>query len=148
MRATAAANGIDLRRQKETILVIGLRGHGKTTYCQKIMDNDTLVYDLDAIASAFRLKTSHEEYHNAARKMANDFLYGFIAKAHDYVDKVIIIRTAPTVKEVEQIKPDKIVICTHEYLCRPMDNKTAAMMRIKEVEEYAKANYLKIEILK
>ena len=77
-------------------LIIGLAGSGKTTYAKGIMLDESIVYDLDAIASAFRLKQPHEEYHKASRQMANDFLYGFIERISEYTNDAIIIRTAPS----------------------------------------------------
>ena len=93
MRATGMMQGITVNKKKQTILVVGLRGAGKSTYVKRHLDDESLAYDMDAIASAFRLKMPHEEYYKPARRMANDFLTGFMAKAHDYVKTVYIIRT-------------------------------------------------------
>ncbi len=51
-------------------LVCGLRGCGKSTYVKEHLTDGALAYDMDAIASAFRLRMPHEEYHEAARHMA------------------------------------------------------------------------------
>ena len=114
------------------ILVIGLRGSGKSTYCMKNMQ-DGLVYDMDAIASAFRLKYVHEEYFSPARRMANDMMLAFARNAENYVDRVMIIRTAPTILEVEDIAPDEIVVCTKNYVDREMTSRERAQERINDV---------------
>lgn len=147
LRATAIVNNIPYKQMKETILVIGIRGTGKSTYVKNHLDSNSMAYDMDAIASAFRLRMPHEEYYKPARKMANAFLYGFMAKAHEYVDKVFVIRTAPTVKELEQIKPTRLVICKHVYEFRKMDDRTAALERISEVEQHCKAQGLRVDVL-
>ena len=104
-----------------------------------------MVYDMDAIASAFRLKMPHEEYFKPARKMANDFLKGFLMKAHDYCKRVFIIRTAPSIREVEEIEPDKVVICKKQYVFREMDDRKSALKRIEELELYCLERGIEIE---
>lgn len=144
MNQKALEQGISIVKEL-TVLVIGLRGCGKSTYVLNKLDGDSLAYDMDAIASAFRLKKPHEEYYKPARRMANDFLPGFISKVHSYVKKVYVIRTAPTVKEFEMIGPDKLVICRTQYNYREMDDRKAAQERIDTIEEYAKKNNIEIE---
>lgn len=143
LQTTALKQNIKVN-MKQTILVIGLRGTGKTTYVKKHLDNDSIVYDMDTIASAFRLAKPDEEYYKPARKMANDFLYGFIAKAHDYVSTVYIIRTAPQIKELERIDPDKVIICRKEYQYKPMDDRASALERINEAENYLRLKGIEI----
>ena len=142
MRSTALQQGIRITSKPMTILVVGLRGTGKTTYVKEQMDSDSLVYDLDAIASAFRI--GREEYHKAARKMANDFLGGFMAKAHDYCKTVYVIRTAPRLKEFEMINPDRVVMCTtvKEYL--DMDDREGASKRLEELEGFCKKSGMEL----
>ena len=57
-------------------LIIGLPSTGKTSYAKNHL-RDGLCYDLDYLASAFRLQTPHEERHDAAIRMANDIAFGF-----------------------------------------------------------------------
>ena len=147
LRATAIVNHIPYRQMKETILVIGIRGTGKSTYVKHHLDNYSMAYDMDAIASAFRLKMPHEEYFRPARMMANAFLFGFLAKAHEYTECVYVIRTAPTIKELEQIKPTRVVICKHVYEYRKMDDRNAALERISEVEHYCTAQGLRVDVI-
>lgn len=147
LRAVAAARNIQITGKEETVLVVGLRGCGKSTYCKNHMDDFSLVYDLDAIASAFRLKMPHEEYFKPARRMANDFLKGFIAKAHDYARKIYIIRTAPNIKEVQEIDPDKVVFCMKEYIFREMDDRQAAMKRLDELAKHCARNNIEVETI-
>lgn len=148
LRSIAAVMNIPVSCKESTTLVIGIRGTGKTTYCKQHMDDNTLVYDLDAIAGAFRLKQPHEEYFKPARRMANDFLKGFLAKAKEYCKKIIIIRTAPTIKEIEDIKPDKLVVCTTVYSSRDMDEKKEALERIDAATKYCMRQHMDVEILK
>lgn len=147
LRITAHMQNIPIRTKEETILVVGLRGCGKSTYCRNHLDSESICYDLDAIASAFRLRMPHEEYFKPARKMANDFLKGFIAKAHDYVRKVYIIRTAPTIKEVQEIDPDKVVMCMHQYMARPMDDKQEALRKLQLLSDFCKQTGIECEQL-
>ena len=147
LRVTAHMHNIPINTKNETILVVGLRGSGKSTYCKKHLDDESMCYDMDAIASAFRLRMPHEEYYKPARKMANDFLKGFIAKAHDYVRKVYIIRTAPTIKEVQEIDPDKVVMCMQQYITRPMDDRQEALRKLKELSEYCQRAGIECEQL-
>ena len=147
LRSLASIKGIPISMKESTILVVGLRGSGKSTYCKKHLDEFSLCYDMDAIASAFRLRMPHEEYFKPARKMANDFLKGFLAKAHDYCKRVFIIRTAPTIKEVEEIEPDKIVFCKHQYLSREMDDRKSALQRLSDLEKYCMDYGIDVEVL-
>lgn len=147
LRALAAERGIKVDMKEETIIVVGLRGCGKSTYCKQHMDDNTLVYDLDAIASAFRLKMPHEEYFKPARRMANDFLKGFLVKAHEYCKKIFIIRTAPYIKELEDMEPTRVVICRTRHVVRPMDDEKEALDRIKMIENYCKGRGIGLEII-
>lgn len=147
LRSIAAIRGIKISCKKETILVVGLRGTGKSTYCRNKMDEFTLVYDMDAIASAFRLKMPHEEYFKPARRMANDFLKGFLAKAHEYAPKIYVIRTAPTIKEFEEIEPDKIVFCLKERTFREMDDREKAIKRINDLMKYCAGKDVEVETI-
>lgn len=147
MQALASERGIKLDMKEQTILVVGLRGSGKSSYCKAQMDDNTLVYDLDAIASAFRLKMPHEEYFKPARKMANDFLRGFLMKAHDYCRKVYVIRTAPTIGELQDIDPDKVVFCLNCYAIREMDDRKAAQERIRDLLKYCETQGIETEKL-
>lgn len=145
MQKTALMNNIPLNT-KRTILVIGLRGTGKSYYVRTHLDDRSIAYDMDAIASAFRLKQPHEEYFKPARKMANDFLSGFMAKAHDYADNVYVIRTAPTIRELNQLDPDMVVICKTERVFREMDDRASALDRIREVETFCRSNSIDVVV--
>ena len=113
LRETALRQGIDLMDEGVT-LVIGKPGTGKTTWAKKHMTVSTLVYDLDYIAAAFRLEAGTTN-NKQARWMANDLLQGFVIKASTYASHVIIIRTAPSVKELDAIQPERIIFLTKEH---------------------------------
>ena len=136
MRALASRRGIKVDVKDQTILVVGLPGSGKSTYCKAQINEHTLVYDLDAIAGAFRLSEPHEEYFRPARKMANDFLKGFLLKAHDYCRTVYVIRTAPSIKEFQDIDPDRVVFCTEQYVFRNMYDRKEAEDKLVRLMEY------------
>ena len=135
---TARKNNIPIpgKYEMHRTLIIGLPGTGKTTYAKEHMTDNTIVYDLDAIASAFRLKDPHEEYHKAARTMANDFLYGFVERVSEYSNDAIIIRTAPSISELERIQPDALVVCSKQYVNREIDDYSGAMNRIDDTIKY------------
>lgn len=156
-RVTGGLSDIGLKLLKETgekqgiktfelVLVIGLPGSGKTTYVQTNMGN-ALAYDLDYIAGAFRLKTAHAEYNEAARRMANSMATAFSRAASSFCSKAYIIRSAPSVEEVARYDPDTIVICNHlsDITNRPDYHKTDTsymVERINEVKQYAKDNFI------
>lgn len=117
-------------------LVCGLRGCGKSTYVKEHLTDGALAYDMDAIASAFRLRMPHEEYHEAARHMANDMLFGWLDNAERYTDEVYVIRTAPRLREVARINPDRVVICQTRYVVREMDDPDAAAERLEHLRMY------------
>ena len=147
LRSIAAVKGIQISCKDETILVCGLRGTGKTTYCRNHLDEFSLVYDLDTIAKAFRLNVPNEDYFKPARRMANDFLKGFILKAHEYANRIYIIRTAPTIREYEDINPDRVVFCTHEYSFKEMDDRQKALQRLSELQKHCASVGVVVEIL-
>lgn len=121
-RRTAKKQGIPLEKSAEDkfldrghknrrTLIIGLPGAGKTTLARKLMREDTLVFDLDYIAAAFRLsdRDAHEGQTENARKMANDLLQGWVLNVAKYSSDAIIIRTAPMPEELEAIEPTEIL---------------------------------------
>ncbi len=147
LKTTALINNIQYDMTDKTILVVGLRGSGKSSYVKTQLDDDSLAYDLDAIASAFRLRMPHDEYFKPARKMANDFLNGFLAKAHEYAKTIYIIRTAPSIKEYEQINPSQIVFCLKSYEYRDMDDRDAAIERINALKEYTQTQNVDVVVI-
>ncbi len=147
LRMTASVRGIEISCKEETILVVGLRGSGKTTYVRNMLDEYSLAYDLDMIAKAFRLNNPQEDYFKPARRMANDFLKGFVIKAHEYAKKIYIIRTAPTIKEYEDINPTKIVFCTKQYQFKEMDERQKAIERLSELGKYVACKAVEVETI-
>lgn len=99
---------------RRIILVVGLPGSGKTHYVKQNLGNG-IVYDLDYIAAALRLSDPHSLRHEAARVVTNELLFDFITKAKLYSENIYVIRSAPSVFEVKQISPSKIVICKGSY---------------------------------
>ena len=147
MIRTARKQGIDLEmieeamrqqdRETKRVLVIGMRGSGKTTFCRDNLGEDALCYDLDAIASSFRLRRDHEEVFDPARRIANDYLFDFIRKAEEYkIKKIFIIRAAPELEELERIRPDEVVHCSERFIDRPMKNESDAARRIVKVLKF------------
>lgn len=139
MYETAAKNNIPL---KSLTMVIGLPGSGKSTWVKRHLEGG-LVYDLDYISAAFRLAKPHEENHGAARRMAAALRKGFIASASEYTNNVFVIRSAPSVEEITETNPDRIIVCERLYKperCPKPSEVDNLLARIKEAVLWASSN--------
>ena len=143
MYETAAKNGIPL---KMVTLVIGMPGTGKSTYVKNHLQGG-IVYELDAIACAFRLTVPHkEEPHAGARRMAAALRSGWLQAAKEYANNIWIVRTAPDEEELEETKPDRIIVCTKQWAVRPYEfDRDVYQKRIDAVVEWANANDVPVE---
>ena len=149
MYETAFKNDIKLN---EKILVIGKPGSGKTTWTRDQLGLDSMAYDLDAIAAAFRLTDPHEEIHKGSRKMAAKLMLAFSERAQTFAPRIFIIRSAPTPEEIAQIKPDKIVICMGNYPIRTRKdfesfNDSEMEKKIEDARKFAELNRIPVEII-
>lgn len=129
-------------------LVIGLAGSGKTTWVKHNM-GDGIAFDIDHISASFRLSTSHAERHEPSRLLANSMLKGFADNSRLYSTNVFIIRTAPSIEELEYIDPDRLVIVrTSHDITKRRDYKRIEereqIKRIDECAEYARLNNLSL----
>lgn len=146
MMQTAIENGIKLQR---VTLVIGLPGSGKTTWVRSQLGAEGIAYDLDAIAAAFRLTTPHAERHDSARHLANQLFKAFAQRAKDFSPDVYLIRTAGTVQELEQIHPDRLVVCRGQHRIEnrkdymPIDTEPL-QINIEAEIEWAEANGIEV----
>lgn len=140
--ATAYANGVKMRCRT---LVIGMPGSGKSTWTRQHMGGG-IVYEMDAIASAFRLSVPHQgEPHAGARRMAAALRSGWLAAADQYSDRIYIVRTAPDVQELEETRPDEIVCMTKQYVKRPYKYDSDDYKRqIEQVIAWANANNIPV----
>lgn len=143
MQETARKNGVKL---KMLTLVCGMPGSGKSTYVKNHLQGG-LVYELDAIACAFRLTVPHkEEPHAGARRMAAALRRGWLEAARHYSDNLFIVRTAPDDAELAETMPDKIVVCTKQYETRPYRySREDYQKQINNVIEWARANDVPVE---
>ena len=149
MMETAFKQGIKLH---EKILVIGKPGSGKTTWVKDHMGPEAIVYDLDHIAAAFRLKEAHAERHNGARRMANALFKAFAARAGEYASRIFLIRTAPTVEELAQIKPDEVILCLGRYDIRRRKDfqevdQEAMEKRIEDAKRFCELNSIPFRMI-
>ena len=142
MLRTAHEHGIKLSK---LTLVIGLPGTGKTTAVKSVL-KDGLCYDLDYIAAAFQLRKPGEAT-QAARKMANSMVKAFAVNARKYTSRVYIIRTAPSLQELEAIDPDEIVICEKNYERKKIDDINESKRIIAEIKAYAEANLIPVKVI-
>ena len=108
-----------------------------------------MCYDLDHIAAAFRLTEPHAERHEVARILANSMLCGFREYASRYTDVILIIRTAPTINELEEIDPDVMVVCRTHYNSKRKDeftfDRTDFEQKIEAAEQWAMRKRVKIK---
>ena len=142
MYETAAKNNIPLKR---LTLVIGMPGSGKSTWVRNHLEGG-IAYDMDAIACAFRLTVPHkEEPHAGARRMAAALRKGWLQSAGEYANNIFVIRSAPNAQELEETNPDRIVVCTHQYVERPYRFDHAERQRqIDGVIEWGEVNGVEI----
>lgn len=139
---TARAQGIKL---SIVTLVIGLPGTGKTTLVKQNL-KDGLAYDLDYLAAAFRLSTPGKD-NPTARKMANRMVTSFAINVRRFTQKAYVIRTAPRIEELEQIEPDRLIICTTLHkpeMLKGIEDVEEKKIRIAEAEEWARINNLEV----
>lgn len=143
MIETAQANGVPLQM---TTLVVGLPGTGKTTYAKRNLHGG-LAYDLDMIASAFRLAVPGKEpQHAGARRMAAALRSGWIQAAKQYSNNLIVIRTAPDEAELAETQPDRIVVCTKQFVDRKINaDREALQSQLENVISWAEANDVPVE---
>lgn len=141
--ATAYANGIKLKKKT---LVIGMPGSGKSTWTKNNLGGG-IAYEMDAIASAFRLTIPHkDEPHAGARRMAAALRSGWLAAAERYADRIFIVRTAPDIKELEETAPDEIVVMTKQYVKRPYRyDPEEYRKQIEQVIEWAEKNDIPVK---
>ena len=111
-----------------------------------MMRDNSIVYDLDCIASAFRLGRGHNA---ESRDMANALLGGFCSNATEFTDDVIVVRCAPTISEIDEISPDKAVICWTEQNRRnlPRGRVEALQQRVLDAMEWLRCNDIPIQII-
>ena len=133
-RETAAKNGIKLWT---ITLVVGLSGAGKTTAVKQWIKKDALVYDLDYIAAALRLSEPKKD-----DNVANAMVRSFAVNVGKYASRAYIIRTAPTIEEVEAIEPDKIIYIAGQHVRGTLKQEVIDGMieRIKELKDWAILN--------
>lgn len=140
---TAHKNGV---KMSSRTLVIGMPGSGKSTWTKKHLGGG-ICYELDAIACAFRLTVPHkEETHGGARRMAAALRRGWLEAAEQYSDRIFIVRTAPDVMELEETRPDRIVVMTEQYAVRPYKyDREDYRAQIAQCIRWAEANDVPVD---
>lgn len=141
---TAIKMGIE--GEKRTVLIIGRPGTGKTAWVKRNLHGGAC-FDLDHLAAAVRLKKPKEERHMASRMLVNSMLTGFAKAAHQYVDTVYIVRTAPGEDEIFDINPDRIVFFNGDGDIGelPEERRRTIAQRLKAAREYAERNGIELE---
>lgn len=136
-RQTAEEHGVKLT---EKVLVVGLPGTGKSTWTKEHLGGG-LAYDLDALAAAFRLTSPKSEEHAAARRLAAALRQSFSESALEYSPHIFVIRSAPSLDEVIDFCPDKIVVMTKQHKTPGYSyDKKGMQQAIDDIIEYATLN--------
>lgn len=143
MRRTARANGV---RLSKLTLVVGLPGTGKVALVKRLIKDGGLAYSLDELAQAFRLGNKDDK---AARRLANSMVKGFASRARDYTGRAFIIRTAPSMQEVEAIEPDELIVCKRIQDRRKTAGKdwSEEQAIIDEIQGWAEDNNILIQVI-
>lgn len=138
-RETAAEHGIKLTH---LTLVVGLPGTGKTAAVKQWAKGDALVYDLDYIAGALRLSAPKKDENRMARRMANSMVVSFARNVGKWASRAYIIRTAPTIEEVDAMEVDKIIHFSEEKVKTDIDERRRAniLSRLADLKEWASYN--------
>lgn len=144
MQETAYANGVKLT---SLTLIIGMPGTGKSTYAKKHLGTNGMAYELDAIASAFRLTVPHkEESHTGSRRLAARLRQGWLQLAPQFCSHLYVVRTCPDIEELTQTNPDKLVVCRKIHAVRPYEfDKANYQERIDDAVQWAIANGVPIQ---
>lgn len=144
MLETAAKKNLDTGER--TTLVIGMPQSGKTTYVKSHLKAG-VVYDLDALAGALRLKAPKADTSKAARWIANSLLPGFTKAAHRYAREVWVIRTAPTIEEIQDIEPSRLIVLYGGYGNKNFKDERRQVLakRIQDGVKYCKAEGIEVE---
>ena len=141
---TAALNGVKLTT---VIMVVGKPGTGKSTWAKKNLLGG-LCYEMDAIASAFRLTIPHEndqDRHKGSFRMAAALRRGFLQMAPKFTNRIIVVRHAPDLAELAETNPDRIVFCTKVYAMRPYSQEEDLDERLEQIIKWAEANNIPVQ---
>ena len=135
-------------------LIVGLPGSGKTTLAKKLISaKGGLVFDMDYLSAALTLsepvsQSKAECEFSISRKVAASLRSEFLRWAPTYTSNVVIIRTAPTDRELAETKPNKIIVCTNEWVKRPYKyDREAIMSQINDVIAWADSNNVPVETI-
>lgn len=142
MYETAEKHGVEVAGSCVT-LICGRPGTGKTTLARSMMTEDSLVYDLDYLARAFRLGRDDG---GRSRWIANDLLAGVMVKCMDYTHDMIVVRTMPSPDELDMIRPTHIVLLTKMYVKDAVEPKDFEL-RVTRMKIWARDNGVPIATL-
>lgn len=131
-------------------LVCGLPGSGKTTWVQKRLKPNDIVYDMDAVAGALTYKVQDRD-NPAARYIANEVYFTFVDSLPAIYKEsdmdVYVIRTAPYYQSLYHFDcPLTVYILNTNFVDRGIDEDQLGemQMRLIELEEYCKATGIEV----
>lgn len=117
------------------ILVCG-RSSRKAEFVKRHMKHG-IVYDIDYLSAAFRLKKPNEENYEPARKIARDMFLAFSINACKYSSLVWVIKSVPSIEQIAEIRPSTVYMLD-SHITKNTQKEKAYTDILNEIEGYCR----------